>query len=177
MILTKLLFIVLIIICAFFYILYVWDFALVLLVVIAALPVILFISTFIAKKMIQVEFAVKDKNTTKNKDFPIQLVVTNRSIIPIGKAEAHVEYFNVFNDQISSFDIYLPIQARNSQRITFQLRSKFSGLIRIKATHLYVYDPLKLFRFKVTQDIDMSGIDFTPIAGHSDRSYGLTSRI
>ena len=86
MILTKILFIVLIIVCLCFYVLYVWDFALILLIVIAALPIIMFITTFIAKKLITVEFAVKDKNVAKNKDFPVQLVVTNRSIFPDRKS-------------------------------------------------------------------------------------------
>ena len=121
MILTKLLFIALIIICALFYILYIWDFALVLLIVMIALPIIMFVTTLITKRSIKVEFAVKDKNAVKSKDFPVQLVVTNKSIFPIGKAEAKVEYYNTFSNDISSFDLFLPIQPRNSQRVTFQL--------------------------------------------------------
>ena len=153
MILTKILFIILIIVCLCFYVLYVWDFALILLIVIAALPIIMFITTFIAKKLITVEFAVKDKNVAKNKDFPVQLVVTNRSIFPIGKAEAHIEYYNVFSDQISAFDLYLPIQSRNSQRVTFQLSSKFCGIIKIRSAYLNIYDPLRLFRFRTAKNI------------------------
>ncbi len=153
MILTKILFIILIIICICFYVLYVWDFALILLIVIAALPVIMFITTYITKKLITVEFAVKDKTVSKGKDFPVQLVVTNRSIFPIGKAEAHIEYYNVFSDQISAFDLYLPIQPKNSQRITFQLSSKFCGVIKIRSARLNIYDPLRLFRFRTAKNI------------------------
>ena len=153
MILTKILFIILIIVCICFYVLYVWDFALILLIVIAALPVIMFITTYITKKLINVEFAVKDKNVSKGKDFPVQLVVTNRSIFPIGKAEAHIEYYNVFSDQISAFDLYLPIQPKNSQRITFQLSSKFCGVIKIRSARLNIYDPLRLFRFRTAKNI------------------------
>ena len=50
MILTKLLFLILILICAAFYILYIWDFALVLLVVMITLPIIMFFVAFITKK-------------------------------------------------------------------------------------------------------------------------------
>ena len=153
MILTKILFIILIIVCICFYVLYVWDFALILLIVIAALPVIMFITTYITKRLITVEFAVKDKNVSKNKDFPVQLVVTNRSIFPIGKAEAHIEYYNVFSDQTSAFDLYLPVQLRNSQRITFQLSSKFCGVIKIRSARLNIYDPLRLFRFRTAKNI------------------------
>ena len=153
MILTKILFIVLILICIAFYILYVWDFALVLLIVIAALPVIMYITTYITQKNTTVEFAVKDKNVPKNKDFPVQLVVTNNSIFPVGKAEAHIEYYNVFSNQISSFDLYMPIQPKNSQRITFQLSSKFCGIIKIRTSQINIFDPLRIFKFKTGKNI------------------------
>ena len=153
MVLTKILFIILIIVCICFYVLYVWDFSLILLVIMVALPIIMFITTYITKRMITVEFAVKDKNVPKNKDFPVQLVVTNRSIFPIGKAEAHIEYYNLFSKEISSFDLYLPIQANNSQRVTFQLNSKFCGIIKIRSSYLYIYDPLRIFKFKTAKNI------------------------
>ena len=153
MIITKILFIALILICFAFYILYIWDFALVLLIVIALLPVLMYVTTYITQRLITVEFAVKDKVVAKNKDFPVQLVVTNRSFFPIGKAEAHIEYYNVFSNQISSFDLYLPIQPNNSQRITFQLKSKFCGIIKIKTTHINIFDPLRIFKFKTGQNI------------------------
>lgn len=153
MIITKILFIVLILVCIAFYVMYIWDFALVLLIVIALLPIVMFITTYMAQKLITVEFAVKDKNVPKNKDFPVQLVVTNKSIFPIGKAEAHIEYYNVFSNQISSFDLYMPIQSKNSQRITFQLKSKFCGIIKIRTSHINIFDPLRIFKFKTGQNI------------------------
>ena len=153
MILIKLLFIALIIVCAFFYILYIWDFALVLLVIVIFLPVVMFITTYITKRLINCEITVRDKTVSKNTLFPVQLIVENRSIFPIGKAEAHIEYSNGFSDSVSSFVIYFPIQPRNSQKITFQLNSEYCGLIRIRSAKLCIYDPLKLFRFKLSQSI------------------------
>lgn len=175
MIVTKILFIVLILICIAFYVMYIWDFALVLLIVIALLPVVMFITTYIARKLITVEFAVRDKNVSKNKDFPVQLVVTNNSIFPIGKAEAHIEYYNVFSNQISSFDLYLPIQPKNSQRITFQLKSKFCGIIKIRTSYISIFDPLRIFRFKTGQNIQTEvavmpeGHEISGIVHYTDR--------
>ena len=175
MVLTKLLFIVLIIVCALFYILYVWDFALVLLIVIISIPIIMYITTYITKKNISVEFAVKDKNAVKSKDFPVQLVVTNMSIFPIGKAEARVEYYNAFSKDVSSFDLFLPIQPKNSQRVTFQLSSKFCGTIKIKTLFLNIYDPLRIFKFKTANNIHTEvtimpeGHDISGIVHYSDR--------
>ena len=175
MLLTKILFIVLILVCAAFYILYIWDFALVLLIVMIILPILMYVTTWITKRNISVDFAVKEKNSPKNKDFSVQLVVNNNSIFPIGKAEAHIIYYNVFSNQTSAFDLYLPIQPRNSQRITFQLRSKFCGIIKIKTSYLNIYDPLRIFKFKTGKNISTEviimpeGHEVSGIVHYSDR--------
>lgn len=175
MILTKILFLVLIIICVLFYILYLGNFALVLLIVVVTLPLIMYITTNIAKKNITADFAVKDKTVAKNTSFPIQLVVTNNSIFPIGKAEAHIEYYNIFNDEVSAFDLYLPIQPKNSQRITFQLQSEFCGTIRVTASYLNVFDPLRIFRFRSAQNVSTELLvlpechDISGIVHYTDR--------
>ncbi len=134
MLLTKILFVILILICAAFYVMYVWDFALVLLIVMIALPIIMFVTTFIAKKQINAQFVLKEAVAAKNTSIPVQLCITNNSFFPIGKAEARIEYYNIFNNSISTFDIYMPIQARNSQRMTFQLSSKYCGALIIKTS-------------------------------------------
>lgn len=153
MLITKILFIVLIIVCTFFYILYVPDFALVLLIVFIALPVIMFIASVILRFSIKAEITVKDANISKNQPFPVQLCITNKSFIPVGKAEAQIEYYNVFSNQISSFYLDMPIQPRNSQRVTFQLDSKFCGIIKIRTISIKVYDPMRLFKFKTGKNI------------------------
>lgn len=175
MLLTKILFIVLIIVCLFFHILYLGDFALVLLVIMIAVPIIMFISTYIAKRSIKVEFAVKEKVVAKDQSFPVQLVVTNNSIFPVGKAEAHIEYYNVFNNQITSFELYLPVQARNSQRVTFQISSKFCGIIKIKNSELILFDPLRIFKFRTGRNIRTevavvpSGYEISGTINYTDR--------
>ena len=153
MIFTKLLFIILIIVCAAFYILYVWDFALVLLVLIIALPIIMYITTFLAKRKMKVEFALQNKIVPKNSPFPVQICITNKSIFPIGKAEAHIEYYNVFNNKTSDFELYLPIQSRNTQRVTFRLKSKFCGIVKVKIAYISIYDPLRIFKFKIGKNV------------------------
>jgi len=153
MFLTKLLFTILIIICSAFYILYIWDFALILLIVMISLPAMMFITTFITKFMIRSEFVLRDKTVQKNTEFPVQLCISNRSIFPVGKAEAHVEYYNVFNNQITSFELLLPIQPRNSQRITFQLSSKYCGMLIVRTAYINIYDPLRIFRFRISKNV------------------------
>lgn len=153
MILTKILFLILIFICIFFYILYVWNFSLILLIIFVTLPVVMFITTLITKHMIKAEFAVQNKTTPKNSSFPVQLCVTNKSIFPIGKAEAHIEYYNIFNNQINEFELLFPVQARNTQRITFQLSSKYCGILKIRSAYIDIYDPLRIFRFRTGKNV------------------------
>ena len=73
MLLMKIIFAILIIICAIFYIMYIWNFALVLLAVMIAIPVIMFLSAYIAKRKMQVYFTAGEKAASKNENFPIQL--------------------------------------------------------------------------------------------------------
>ena len=154
MLLMKIIFAILIIICAIFYIMYIWNFALVLLAVMIAIPVIMFLSAYIAKRKMQVYFTAGEKAASKNENFPIQLTVVNDSIFHIGKAEATIEYYNVFNDQINSFELHLPVQAKNSQSTTFQLSSKYCGIIKVRCAKLCIYDPLRIFRFRIGKDLE-----------------------
>lgn len=153
MLLMKIFFAVLIIICIIFYIMYLWDFALMLLVIVCTVPVIMFITTFITKKLISVELAIKNDTAVKRENFPVQIKIKNRSIFPIGRAEACIEYCNVFNNEISTFNLYMPIQARNDQNVCFQMHSKFCGIVKIRCVHIMIFDPLKIFKFKVGKNI------------------------
>ena len=153
MVITKILFLLLIIICIFFYILYIWDFSLILMIIFLALPVVMFATTFITKKLTTTEFAVQAKTTPKNTSFPVQLCITNNSIFPVGKAEAHIEYYNIFNNQINEFELLFPLQAKNTQRVTFQLSSKYCGILKIRSAYINIYDPLRMFRFKTGKNI------------------------
>lgn len=175
MLILKIIFLILIVICAIFYIMYIWNFSLILLIIMLAVPAVLFICTFITKKMLSVDFAVKYDTASKSQDFPVQIQLNNRSIFPVGKAEAHIEYYNLFNNQINTFELYMPIQARNTQSVTFQLKSKYCGIINVKCAYIYIFDPLRLFKFKVGKNISAEipvmpdGHEISGTVSYSDR--------
>ncbi len=153
MIIMKILFLLLIIICAIFYIMYLWNFALVLLIIMIALPVLMFIIAFTTSRMMSVDFNLLVDSAEKNENFPVQLCIRNRSLFPVGKAEAHIEYYNVFNNKINVFELFLPVQAMNSQSVTFKLSSRYCGIIKIRCVDVSIYDPLRIFRFKVGKNL------------------------
>lgn len=153
MILMKLIFLVLIIISAVFYILYIWDFSLILLIVMISLPVIMFFSLLSVKLRSSVKFAVKSQCVAKNEEFNIQLCVENRSFFPVGKAEAIIEYSNIFNGCTNNIELHFPIQSKNVQRVTFRLSSGFCGRLKIRCAYISIYDPLRIFRMRIGKNI------------------------
>lgn len=156
MFIIKLFYLILIIAAIIFYIMYLWDFALVLLVTLIAIPVFMFISLFITKRCMTVSMSVNSHTVQKNQSFPVQIKINNSSIFPIGKAEALIEYCNVFNGETVDFVLHMPIQAMNEQSAVFQLNSKFCGIVKIRCAALTIFDPLKLFKFNAGKNIELS---------------------
>ena len=175
MLLMKIIFAALILICFIFYIMYLWNFALVLLIIMIALPVIMFVTTLIASRNMDVEMMLKNNTAAKNENFPVQIKINNRSIFPVGKAEVHIHYYNVFNNQINTFQLFMPIQSRNTQSITFQLSSKYCGIVNILCKQICIFDPLRIFKFRIGRNISVQaaimpeGHEIDGIVNHTDR--------
>lgn len=153
MVMMKIFFAVLILICAVFYIMYLWDFAVVLLIVVSAIPVLMFIIGAVIKHSISIKMILNSTSATKKQGFTVQLIIENRCIFPVGKAETNIEYYNCFDGKKNCFRLLLPVQDRNTQSIAFKLSSKFCGMINIRCSHIMIYDPLKIFRFRVPCNI------------------------
>ncbi len=150
----KLLMAAIIIACIIFYVMYLWDFALVLLIIMTVLPIIMLISVIYIKHNVSVSFYLNEDSAVKNQDFPVQLIVENKGLLPVGKSEAEIEYYNVFNNEINSFKVYFPIQATNSQSITFDIRSKFCGIVNVSCAYVRIYDPMRIFSFRIAKKLN-----------------------
>ncbi len=155
MFIIRFFYIILLIASIIFYIMYLGDFALVLLITIIAIPVFLLISLFITKHNINVELAANSLTVMKNQSFPVQIKINNSSIFPVGKAEAKIEYYNVFNCEPVNFILHMPIQAKNEQNAIFQLNSKFCGILKVRCAGITIYDPLRLFKFTIGKNINI----------------------
>lgn len=153
MIIMKILFLILIIISIFFRILYVWDFSIVLLVISCAIPVFLFTGIIYLKHTLKMNFSVSEKTAEKGQPFTVTLNVENKSIFPVSKAEAVIEYQNTINGDINTVELHFPIQSRNCQKIDFQLTSKFCGKVKIRSSYVMIYDPIRLFKAKTAKNI------------------------
>ncbi len=153
MIIMKILFLILITASIFFRILYIWDFSIVLLVISCVIPIFLFIWVTYLKYALKINFSVSEKTAEKGQPFTVTLNVENKSIFPVPKAEAVIEYQNTINGDINTVELYFPIQSRNCQKIDFQLTSKFCGKIKIRTDFVMIYDPIRLFKANTARNI------------------------
>lgn len=87
MTIEKIFFLILIIVCVFFYILYIGEFSLILLIIVSAVPVWMFISAYSMKKLISVELGIQNKSIPKNQPFNVKLEVSNESIFSCARAD------------------------------------------------------------------------------------------
>ena len=149
MFIIRLFYFILIIACIIFYVMYLWDFALVLLITIVTIPLVMFIALLFTKRCISVDLIAPNYTVQKNHSFPIQIKLINRSILPVGKAEATIEYCNIFNNETTNFVLHMPVQAKNEQNAIFQLSSRFCGIVNVCCKGIAIYDPLRLFKFTI----------------------------
>lgn len=154
MLIMKLLFLILIIASIFFRILYIWDFSIVLLVISCAIPVIFLIWILYLKHSLKIGFSVSEMTAEKGQPFTVSLNIENKSIFPVPKAEAVIEYQNMINGNVNEVELYFPVQSRNVQKIDFQLTSKFCGKIKIRSGFVMIYDPIRLFKAKTARNIE-----------------------
>ncbi|MDE5946887.1 MAG: DUF58 domain-containing protein [Oscillospiraceae bacterium] len=154
MIMMKLLFLILIIACIFFRILYIWNFSIALLAIVCTILFFCFIMVLSLKHSIKINLSVSENNAEKNTPFNVTLNVINKSIFPVAKAEAFISYQNTINGDINEIELYFPIQARNAQKIDFQLTSKFCGKIKVHSNFIIIYDPIRLFKAKIAKNIE-----------------------
>lgn len=50
----------------------------------------------------------------------------------------------------------MPIQPRNTQRVTFSLSSQYCGQVFVRSAYINIYDPLRLFRFRTCKGVTAS---------------------
>jgi len=155
---VKFFFLIAIIVCIFFYILYLEMFSLVLLIIMLGIPSWAFVTIRTLKRCLKAELSVIGGAAVKNEPFNVQLKMRNRSIFPVGKAMALVRYTNTLSQESSVIELHFPIQARNSQYLTFQLSSKYSGKIHLNVEKFTVYDPLRIFKLNLFKDCETGAV-------------------
>ncbi len=133
---------------AVFFILYLDTLSLILFLVVAVLPVFLFIITLIARLLSKVEVEISNSAAEKGEEALIYFVVHNRSIISLKNLKVNLFIENKFLGENEECELYVSAPALTKQTVKYAVTSEHIGSIAVKIKDVVFYDYFKLFSFK-----------------------------
>jgi uncharacterized protein (DUF58 family) len=148
MIISKILYVILLIVLAVFYIMYIDNMSFFLLVFALALPAVFFFIMIYTRSHIDAEILSAKMSENKDADIDISVNVTNRSIFPVPNACIKLEIMNILDSIPSEMSATVPVQLLNSQSMSFHISSHYCGKLVIKLKYIKIYDYIKLFSVK-----------------------------
>ena len=140
---------VLVVISFAFYILYIGNLSFYLFAFLVLLPVILITINAVQKRKIKVIFITPHCTTTCGKQTPITVKIINNSVFPVSNAEITLSYSMHFSNKKEEFKINTPVFQKNSQLLTFNITSKYCGIVKLEITKVKIFDILRLFKTKL----------------------------
>lgn len=148
MIRSKIIYIFLLAVLAVFYIMYIDNMSLFLLVFAAVLPVVLFFVMLCAFFRTDAELSASAMSENKDSDISVDVHITNRSIFPVSDACVTLEIMNSLDSVPEKMSASVPVQARNSQVVSFTVSSQYCGKLIVKLRQIRIYDYIKLFSLR-----------------------------
>lgn len=122
-----------------------WDYiVVVLLILILAIPCLLFLLTLLARPFIRVRIENQSGVTARGKSTPISIEVDNSSIFHISNARLDLTIQNSFGEEERRESLYFPISSSNTTRLTILPLSKHCGKMTVCLKKLKLYDWLGL---------------------------------
>lgn len=99
----------------------------------------------IARKGLTFNFTTTSKSIHKDTPINIEVTVKNKSYIPISNVVMIFEYFNSLDAKPHKMTITIPSTPKGINTISFDINSKYCGIVNVKLFQTKVYDNLKLF--------------------------------
>lgn len=149
MLIIDIFYLIIIVGCIIFYVMYVDIFSFYLLLLVLILPVLLFAALIYAKKKLIMELDCTVKSCTVGGVSPVILTVKNNSLLSIACLKLTVSYKNLLDGAQSSMVIHTPVYSRNEQKICLKISSEYCGMIDVSVSKARIYDMLRLFSFKL----------------------------
>jgi len=119
----------------------------VLVILLLAMPFVLYIINFITAIKIKVDFSIKNKFVAMKNETQLKIIINNDSALPVTSAKLYVKSKNSFTNEIFRENIVIPIVADNSTIITTQILSKHCGKIVVSIEKIKLYDYLYITSF------------------------------
>lgn len=140
-------YLVLLIAAALFFVLYLDPLSLILFLVIAVLPVFLFIITLIARLSSKVSVEVKNNAAEKGEEALLYFTVHNRSFISLKNLKVNFTIENKFLGEQEVRELYISAPALTKQTTEYAVASEHIGSIEVAVKNVVFYDYFKLFSF------------------------------
>ena len=109
------------------------------------LPVLAFFLCRQAAKEIEVSIATTGEILEKNQEFPVTIILRNRSYIPVLDCFVQIGIRNGFMEQGDCLSFHLPVPAKGGEEKVIPICSKYCGRIEMQILKMEVYDFLHLF--------------------------------
>lgn len=149
MALIRIAYIALLVAAGIFFILYLDPLSLILFLVVAALPIFLFIITLIARLSISISLNASNTAATKGEEALLIFTVNNRSLISLKNLKITITVENGFLGETQERELFVSAPALTKQTIKYAVKSEHIGKVKICIKDVVLYDYFKLFSFKI----------------------------
>lgn len=154
MAIVRLIYAALIVASGLFFILYLDPLSLILFLVIAVLPLFLFIITLIARFSIKINVKAKKTAAIKGEEAVLDFIINNRSFISLSNLKVVLKISNCFLGESKEHEVYFNAPALTTQTVHYAVTSKHIGKVTVKVKSAVIYDYFKLFTFKIKLNQD-----------------------
>lgn len=136
-----------------FYILFVDDMSLLILILTIIFPFIQLFLLFSISKNISAELNTENITVAKNTESKIIVDITNHSIFPVSCAVVTLKITNTLTNEYQLLTTMMPVSADNNQRIKFSVSYAHCGKISVTLKRIKIYDYIKLFSKTISMNI------------------------
>ncbi len=147
---NQLIYLFLLIVLVLFYMLYRGALSLELLLLAIIMPILLFLCLLWQRCSISLKMKFNCHEIPCDSLFYCIVRIRNRCLIPLSNAMLTLSYTHSFDTKYETIELHIPISAGNTEQIRFSFSVPYCGRISIQAQNLYLYDPLHLFRMRIS---------------------------
>ena len=131
--------------CALFYVLYVDVFSFYLLLTVIITPVLLLAAMLISSRKIKMSMQSLSNSCSEGEIAPVVLTIKNDSLLAVSCIKVTVGYKSTLDGVEKRLEIHTPVFAKNEQQICLKISAEFCGIIEVRLIKARVYDMIRLF--------------------------------
>ncbi|MBR7038765.1 MAG: DUF58 domain-containing protein [Oscillospiraceae bacterium] len=146
---ARLIYAVLLVGLAIFYILYIDPLPLLMLVTAVAVPLLLRLGLLWLHFAAECSVSCQAASCTAREEVPVTFTLKNRCPLFFSRGEAELRLHHGFGTEDETLRIKFPVHGRNTTRLTFYIRPQFCGEIEVQLRRVLVYDLFRLSRTRL----------------------------